>query len=78
MRRRTITTTILTLGIVLVVVSYFFLSAPLGSSGIDNSNPRMQFAPALLVFGVILSFTSAIVYELLPDRGESESEDSNG
>lgn len=75
-RRRTITLTFLFVGIILVIVSYFFLSAPWGSDSVENSNQRMQFAPALLVIGVILAFLSAVVYELLPDRGDPTSEDT--
>ena len=76
MQRRTLTLVILLVGVVLAVVSYFFLSAPWGSDSVDNSNPRMQFAPALLVFGVMLTFISAVVYELLPSRRDSTPEDS--
>lgn len=77
MRRKSITLIILLVGIVLAVVSYFFLSAPWGADNVANSNPRMQFGPALLVLGVIMAFGSAIVYELLPDRGEHASEGAN-
>lgn len=74
MRRRAITLTTLVLGIVLVIISYFFLSTPFGSDGVENSNPRMQFAPAVLVVGVILAFSSAVLYELLPDHGHRPTE----
>jgi len=77
-RRKSITLTVLIAGIVLIVVSYFFLSAPWGSESVSNSNPRMQFAPALLVLGVMLSFSSALVYELLPDRSDDPPTDSDG
>ena len=75
MSRKAISLTTLLVGIVLVIVSYFFLSAPWGADSVKNSNPRMQFAPALLVLGVIMAFSSAVVYELLPDRGDSTPED---
>jgi uncharacterized membrane protein len=75
--RKAITLTMLLVGIVLVIVSYFFLSAPWGADSVRNSNPRMQFAPALLVLGVIMAFSSAVVYELLPDRGDPTPEDSD-
>ena len=78
MRRRPLTLSCLIAGIVLIVVSYFFLSAPWGSDSITNSNPRLQFAPALLVLGVILSFSSALVYELLPDRSDDPPTDADG
>jgi hypothetical protein len=77
-RRKTLTLSCLIAGIVLIVVSYFFLSAPWGSDSVSNSNPRLQFAPALLVLGVILSFSSALVYELLPDRSDDPPTDTHG
>lgn len=58
----------LIVGIVLMVVSYFFWTAPWGAVEVANSDPRVQFAPAIFVFGVILAISSALVYELLPDR----------
>lgn len=76
MRRRIITLTFLIVGIVLVVISYFFLTAPFGSDAVKHSNPRLQFAPAILVGGVILAFLSAVVYELLPDGGDESTEET--
>ncbi len=55
-------------GVALMVVSYFFLSAPWGADTVANSNPRLQFAPLLFVVGVVLAFSSAVVYVLMPDR----------
>jgi hypothetical protein len=56
-------------GIALAVVSYFFLAAPLGqSTNPEFSNPRLPFAPALFILGVILVFLSAVTYELLPEK----------
>jgi ABC-type antimicrobial peptide transport system permease subunit len=66
--RRTTTLLMILGGIVLMVVSFFLLAAPWGATTVENSNPRMQFAPALFVLGVLLVFLSAVVYELLPDR----------
>jgi uncharacterized membrane protein required for colicin V production len=66
--------TILTIlaGVVLAVVSYFFMAAPLGQSTNESfSNPRIPFAATGFVIGVALVFISAIVYEVLP---ESDSE----
>ena len=74
MRRKTLTLACLLVGLALVLVSYFFLSAPWGNDRIGHSNPRMQFAPLLTVLGVIVAFSSAIVYELLPDRDEAEKQ----
>jgi hypothetical protein len=51
-------------GLVLAAVG-FALSAPLGpTAGPEYSNPRLDFAPTIFVLGVILSFSSAVVYEL--------------
>jgi hypothetical protein len=36
------------------------------------SNPRVPFAPALFILGVMLVFIAAIVYELLPERGDRD------
>lgn len=66
--RRTITLLMVLGGLVLMVVSFFFLAAPWGATAVENSNPRVQFAPALFVLGVLLVFLSAVVYELIPDR----------
>jgi ABC-type phosphate transport system permease subunit len=59
-------------GFALQALSYFLLAAPLGSpTNVDFSNPRLAFAPALFILGVILVFLAAVVYELLPDRRAS-------
>ena len=56
-------------GFTLQVVSYLALAAPLGiSATADDSNPRIPFAPVIFIFGVILVFLAAVVYELLPAR----------
>jgi nitrate/nitrite transporter NarK len=55
-------------GVTLMGVSYFGLTAPWGVSSVANSDPRIPFAPAIFVVGVMLAFGSALVYEMLPDR----------
>jgi hypothetical protein len=55
-------------GLALMSVSYFLLAAPWGAGGVRNSEPRLQFAPAIFVLGVMLVFGAALLYELLPDR----------
>lgn len=73
MKSRTLWTASLIIGgVVLMVVSYFFLTAPWGSDEVANSNPRMQWAPLLFVVGVIMAFMSAVVYELLPEKRRKE------
>lgn len=72
MRRRIWFWLVLSVGVALMVVSYFWLTAPWGATSEANSQPRMQFSPALFVLGVMLAFGSAVVYELLPDESERE------
>lgn len=56
-------------GFALQAVSYFFLAAPLGAPANPTySDPRLPFAAALFVLGVMLVFIAAVVYELLPSR----------
>ena len=67
-RRRTWFAVTLLAGIMLAVLG-FFLSAPIGpTEGPVYSNPRVDFAPLIFVAGVVLSFMSAVVYELTDDR----------
>jgi hypothetical protein len=59
-------------GFVLQAVSFFLWAAPLGPpTSPVFSNPRLPFAPALFILGVMIVFLAAVVYELLPERGES-------
>jgi len=52
----------------LMAIAGFLLSAPIGSpTNPTISNPRMEFAPAIFVLGVIVTFTSAILYEIVKD-----------
>jgi len=44
------------------------MAAPWGAESVVNSNPRLEFAPAIFVFGVVFLFSSALVYELIPNR----------
>ncbi len=62
--------TILTVlaGLLLAIVSYLFMAAPLGIATDESfSNPRVPFAATGFVIGVALIFISAIVYEVLPE-----------
>jgi hypothetical protein len=69
MNRRTLAVLIVISGFALQAVSYLFLAAPLGiSTSPVYSNPRLPFAPVLFIFGVMLVFLAAVVYELLPER----------
>jgi len=68
--RKALTVGMIIAGVALMVLSYMSLAAPWGNSRVANSNPRLQFAPALFVLGVVLAFGSALVYEMLPDRDD--------
>lgn len=67
--RKTLTAMLVVGGFLLQGVSYFVLAAPLGIPTSEAfSNPRVPFAAALFVLGVMLVFLAAVVYELLPER----------
>ena len=68
--RKSLTTGMVIAGVVLMIVGYFG-AAPWGAESVANSDPRFAFAPAVFVLGVIMAFSSAIVYEVLSDRGDS-------
>ncbi len=68
--RKALTIGMIVVGIVLMIVSYFGLTAPWGAESVANSQPRMQFGALVFVIGVMLTFGSALLYEMLPDRGE--------
>ena len=72
---RTIIASIMVIGgFILQAVSYLFLAAPLGISNSESfSNPRVEYAPTLFIFGVMLVFLAAVVYELLPERENEKS-----
>jgi hypothetical protein len=68
--RTTWTLLMVIVGFGLQAVSYFVLAAPWGiPSSPAYSNPRVPFAPALFILGVMLVFLAAVVYELLPEKG---------
>ncbi|MFQ5555588.1 MAG: hypothetical protein ACE5GC_09515 [Acidimicrobiia bacterium] len=68
--RKFVTTGMVISGFLLMVVGYFG-AAPWGAESVANSDPRFAFAPAVFVLGVIVAFSSAIVYEVLSDRSDS-------
>ena len=66
MRKTMFWLTLLT-GLALAIVG-FVLAAPIGPV-VDPaiSNPGLPFAPTIVVLGILLLFSSALVYELMPD-----------
>jgi len=68
--RKGLTIGMIVVGVALMFISYFGLTAPWGNEGVSNSEPRLQFAPLVFVLGVMMAFGSALVYEMLPDRGK--------
>lgn len=65
-------------GFALQAVAYFALAAPLGKpTNVSYSEPRLPFAPLLFIIGVCMVFSSALVYELLPDRRKDRSAPSD-
>lgn len=67
--RRTITLAMIIVGVGLMLAGYF-LAAPWGADSVANSDPRLPFSPAIFVLGVIIVFSAAVVYELIPNRYE--------
>ncbi|HLB61652.1 MAG TPA: hypothetical protein VJN50_02785 [Actinomycetota bacterium] len=74
MRRRIVVLLMVVAGFGLQAVTYLFLATPIGKPTDDSfSNPRVPFAPALFILGVVLVFLAAVVYEVLPENGRRES-----
>jgi len=67
--RKFITRAMIVIGFALMLLGYV-LAAPWGGETGASSDPRLPFAPAVFVLGVITVFSSALVYELLPNRFE--------
>lgn len=56
-------------GFALQILSYFLWAAPLGIPTSEMfSNPRIPYSPLIFIFGVVVVFLSAVVFELLPDK----------
>ncbi len=71
--RRIIVFTWLATGFFLQVSVYLRLAARLGiPQSPAYSNPRIPFAPALFIVGVIMVLLAAVIYELLPDRNDDQ------
>ena len=69
MNRKTLTVLMVIGGFVLQIVSFFFLATPIGTPiSPFYSEPRVPFAPLLFILGVMLVFSAAVVYELVPEK----------
>lgn len=70
MMRTAIAIVMVVVGFAIQAIGYFFLAAPWGlpPSSPVHSEPRVPFAPAIFILGVMLVFLAAVVYELLPER----------
>jgi cytochrome b subunit of formate dehydrogenase len=67
--RTIIVVAMIVVGFALQAVTFLFLAAPLGTpTDVRFSEPRLPFAPVLFILGVVIVFSAALVYELLPDR----------
>ncbi len=67
-RRGVVTLAMIVLGVALMAFAYFAGSAPWCASGVECSNPRLDWSPAIFVAGVIVAFSSALYYEIAKDE----------
>ncbi|MFQ5907379.1 MAG: hypothetical protein ACE5JE_00925 [Thermoplasmata archaeon] len=60
----------LIVGATLVVVSFFFLATPWGfpPSSVEYSDPRLPFAPLLLIIGGVIMWLAAVAFEIVPKK----------
>ena len=65
--------TVLLLGLALLIVG-MLLVAPPGYESVDDADPEMTGAPILVVVGIVIMFSSAVVYELFPGHEEDDDE----
>jgi hypothetical protein len=72
--RRLVVVAMILVGFGLQGLAFLVLAAPLGQpTDVSYSDPRMPYAALLFIVGVGIVFSSAIVYELLPDRREDRT-----
>ncbi len=65
--RRTVTVGLILNGLAFMLIG-FLSSAPWGTDSVSNSNPAFAGAPLLFLFGILSVVSSAVLYEVLPDR----------
>ena len=65
--RKALTTGFIVVGLALMLLGYA-LAAPWSWATEADSNPTVDFAPVIFVAGVIVLFSSALIYELLPSK----------
>ncbi|MEX1125243.1 MAG: hypothetical protein WD895_08330 [Acidimicrobiia bacterium] len=69
-RRGIVAIGMIVVGVTLMLLAYFGGAAPWCATGVECSNPRLEWSPAIFVAGVILAFSSAIYYGVAKDRKE--------
>ena len=73
MKRSVIAVIMVIAGFALQFWTYFFLAAPIGNINSELlSNPRVPYSPLIFIVGVMLVFSAALVYELLPEKDEEK------
>ena len=72
--RRVLTYTFLVGGLGIMVATYFFGAAPWCAEKVDCSNPRLEWSSVLFVLGILLAFSSAIIYAVMKDPSDGEIE----
>lgn len=69
MSRRLVVLSMVVIGFATQAAAYLLLATPIGRpTGPRFSNPRVPYAPAIFVAGVMLVFLAAVVYEIRPHR----------
>ncbi len=69
--RRRVTLLMVFVGFLFQFLAYLFMTSPIGPvTGPEVSNPRLEFSPVIFIFGVMLVFVAAIVYEVMPEMSD--------
>lgn len=72
--RRLLTLVFLLGGLGLMITTYFFGAAPWCAVKTECSNPRVEWSSVAFVVGILLAFSSAIVYEVMGDPSDRDGE----
>lgn len=60
--RRAVTILMIVGGLALTAVSYFFWAAPWCAASVSCGDPRLPWAPSLVVLGILIAFSASIFY----------------